>query len=160
MSGEAYTAAGLADVPRVDVAAAAIVPALVGALRLPHNACDTGDGWPGLAVLRCEGVDVALMQRRGQTDALEVLAVPCAHPSHGTHPRFAAAAERLRAILGGRFGTPADRACTICGGGAWLAAHSAEAHYQIMLAQCLGAWRGVALPPPAGAEGQTDGTEP
>lgn len=138
----------LETMERIDIAPAAVIAALTGGFRADATV-------PARAVLRCEGVDVALIARHGTGDGVDVLAVACTHPCHGVHPRFAEAAARLRAILGEKFGAPRDRVCGVCGGAAWIGLPSVDANYQIMLAQCLRVWRGVTLPPTAGAEGQT-----
>lgn len=84
----------------------------------------------------CEGVRVGRI-RDGR-----LVAVACASPAHGTHPRFAAKMDVLRRLVGA---LPPAAPCAACGGAGFLPVPGDAATQLIASALALSVFRGIPL---------------
>jgi hypothetical protein len=87
----------------------------------------------------CDGVRV------GRVRGGRLVAVACAAPRHGVHPRFAGVVEALVAR-----GVPMealDSHCAICGGTGELSTSEETGAQLVAQALALGVFRGIPIPP-------------
>jgi len=108
-------------------------------------------------IVTAEGVKVCIATIREGSAAL--LALACAHASHGAHPKVAGVMGELReqvkaAGLDKWIRFQDSSICPVCGGAEWLPPDSEQARGLVVMAHSFGIFRGIKIP--KAAEGLTD----